>query len=169
MTMVDYHWIYDQFNANGTFLGHWIKLFISFGGSSIDLNIDWTSNKNVHSVWKSHKKSHSTLRAKRATFPFRIKNAKMFHFGEFFKLDVFGQTVLPDRLIQIGQKLVKSTKNLKIQMRHFGWFSNTVLMKYWEFWIAKVSSMKLCFTDAFPTFCATLNISGPLLESKTLY
>ena len=44
----------------------------------------------------------------------------MFHFGEFFKLDVFGQTVLPDRLIQIGQKLVKSTKNLKIQMRHFG-------------------------------------------------
>ena len=77
MTMVDYHWIYDQFNANGTFLGHWIKLFISFGGSSIDLNIDWTSNKNVHSVWKSHKKSHSTLRAKRATFTFWVDKSSL--------------------------------------------------------------------------------------------
>ena len=46
----------------------------------------WSS----HSVWKSQKKSHSTLRAKRATFTFWvdkswIKMPKMVHFGEFWK------------------------------------------------------------------------------------
>ena len=35
-----------------------------------------------------------------------------------------GQTVLPDRSILKGQKLVE---NVKIQMRQFGWFSNTVI------------------------------------------
>ena len=77
MTMVDYHWIYDQFNANGTFLGHWIKLFISFGGSSIDLNIDWTSNKNVHSVWKSHKKVSFNI-ASEASYVYILSGRKFF-------------------------------------------------------------------------------------------
>ena len=44
----------------------------------------------VHSVWKSQKKSHSTLRAKRATFTFWVdkswlKMPKMVHFDEFLK------------------------------------------------------------------------------------
>ena len=43
-----------------------------------------------HGVWKSQKKSHSTLRAKRATFTFWVdkrllKMPKMVHFGEFLK------------------------------------------------------------------------------------
>ena len=43
-----------------------------------------------HGVWKSQKKSHSKLRAKRATFTFwadksSIKRPKMVHFGEFLK------------------------------------------------------------------------------------
>ena len=46
----------------------------------------------MHSVWKLQKKSHSTLRAKRAMFTFSS-----------------------------GQKL-------RIQMRHFGRFSNNVIM-----------------------------------------
>ena len=37
-----------------------------------------------------------------------------------------GQTVLPDRSILIRQKLVENAKKWKVQMRHFGWFSNTV-------------------------------------------
>ena len=66
-----------------------------------------------HSVWKSQKKSHSTLRAKRATFTFlvdksKLKMSKMVHFGEFLK--TCGQTVLPDKLILIGQKLVENVK-----------------------------------------------------------
>ena len=73
-----------------------------------------------HGVWKSQKKSHLRLRAKRATFTFWVdKNKlKMIHSGEFC-----GHTVLPDRLILIGQKLVE---NAKIQMRHFVEFSNNV-------------------------------------------
>ena len=45
----------------------------------------------LHGVWKSQKMSHSTLRAKRATFTFWVHK-----------------------------------KSLKIQMRHFEWFSNDV-------------------------------------------
>ena len=41
------------------------------------------------------------------------------------KLIKNGQTVLPDRSVLIGQKLVE---NAKIQMRHFEWFSNNVKM-----------------------------------------
>ena len=41
----------------------------------------------------------------------------MLHYGEFFfKPEAFGQTVLPDRSILIGQKLVE---NAKIQMGQF--------------------------------------------------
>ena len=41
---------------------------------------------------------------------------KMVHFGEFLKTEACGQTVLPDRSVLVGQKLVE---NAKIQMRHF--------------------------------------------------
>ena len=46
--------------------------------------------RQVHSVWKSQKKSHSILRAKWATFTFwvdksSLKMPKMVNFGEFLK------------------------------------------------------------------------------------
>ena len=43
----------------------------------------------------------------------------MVNFGEFLKPEACGQTVLPDRSILIGQKLVENAKTTKIQMRHF--------------------------------------------------
>ena len=53
---------------------------------------NWTNWKHHgHGVWKSQKKSHSTLRAKRATFTFCVdkkfikKVPKMVNFGEFLK------------------------------------------------------------------------------------
>ena len=49
--------------------------------------------EQIHGVWKSPKRSHSRLRAKRATFTF------------------CGQMVLPDRSILIGQKLVENAKS----------------------------------------------------------
>ena len=69
----------------------------------------------AYSVWKSPKKSHSTLRAKRATFTFWVdknesKMPNMVHFREFLKLKVCGQTVLPDRSFLIGKTLVKNAK-----------------------------------------------------------
>ena len=52
----------------------------------------------------------------------------------FWKPKACGQTVLPDRSLLIGQKMVV---NAKIQMRHFGWFSNTVHKSYFvKLWIA---------------------------------
>ena len=47
------------------------------------------------------KKSHSKLRAKRATFTFLVDNCwlkmpKMVNFGEFLKTSACGQTVIPD-------------------------------------------------------------------------
>ena len=44
----------------------------------------------------------------------------------FLKPKACGQTVLPDRSISIGQKLVETAKIRKIQMSHFELFSNIV-------------------------------------------
>ena len=45
--------------------------------------------------------------------------AKIVHFGEFLKTEACGQTVLPDRSVLIGQKLVENAKIKTNQMRHF--------------------------------------------------
>ena len=55
------------------------------------------------------KKSHSTLRAKRATFTFwmnksLLKMPKIVNFGDFWKPEACGQTVLPGMSLLIAQK-----------------------------------------------------------------
>ena len=47
--------------------------------------------------------------------------------ARFWKPKAYGQTVLPDRSLSIGPKIGEKCQNSKTQMRHFGWFSNTVL------------------------------------------
>ena len=77
-----------------------------------------TNNNQVnhnHSVWKSPKKSHSILRAKRATLGFwmdksSLKMPKMVHLATFWKPEACGPTVLPDRSILISQKLSEYAK-----------------------------------------------------------
>ena len=44
---------------------------------------------------------------------------KIVHFGEFLKIEAYGQTVLPDRSLLIRQKVVENAKVEKIEMRHF--------------------------------------------------
>ena len=84
-----------------------------------------------HGVWKSQKKSHWTLRAKRATFTFLngqkfIKNCQKWSIlASFWKPKICGQTVLPDRSVLIRQKV--AGKRQKVQMRDFESFSNNVL------------------------------------------
>ena len=51
---------------------------------------------------------------------------------QFLNSEACGQTVLPHRSILIGQKLVENVKIRKMQMRHFGWFSNTVAREAWR-------------------------------------
>ena len=43
----------------------------------------------------------------------------MVDLASFWKIEACGQTVLPDRSVLIGQKLVENAKNSKIQMQHF--------------------------------------------------
>ena len=76
-----------------------------------------------HGVWKSQKRSHSTLRAKRATFTFWLdkswlKRPKWSILARFWKPEACGQTVLPDKSILKGQKLAENAKIQKCDIRH---------------------------------------------------
>ena len=67
----------------------------------------------MHGVWKHHKKSHSTLRAKRRYLYILnvqkfIEMAKMVHLASFWKPEAGGKTVLQNTSVLIGQKLVES-------------------------------------------------------------
>ena len=72
-----------------------------------------------HSVWKLQEKSHSTLRAKRATFTFWVDKSsiKMLNVATFWKPKVYGQTVLPDMSLLKGQKLVENARNSNTTFR----------------------------------------------------
>ena len=75
-------------------------------------------NKGRKVFENPRKKSHSTLRAKRATFTFWVDKSGPF-WRVFDKPEACGQTVLPDRSILIGQKSVENAKIQIIQLRHF--------------------------------------------------
>ena len=85
-----------------------------------------------HGVWKSQKKSHSTLWAKRATF-FILSGQKLFkmpkkiHLASFWKPEACGQTMLPDMSVLIGQKLVENAKIQKFNV----WFSEKIVDFFW--------------------------------------
>ena len=87
-----------------------------------------------HSVWKSPKKSHSTLRAKRATFTFwvdksSLKMPKGSILASFWKPEACGRTVLPDRSFLKGQKLMEIVKIQKFKCDIFCDFQ-TLCVKY---------------------------------------
>ena len=85
-----------------------------------------------HSIWKSQKKSHSTLRAKRATFTFWVdakswlKIAKIGQFGEFLETWSLRSNSVTRQVNFNRTKIGGKCQNSKIQMLHFGWFSNNV-------------------------------------------
>ena len=75
----------------------------------------------IHNVWKSEKKYHSILGAKRATFTFW--GAKIVHMGECWSL--WSNSVT--RQVNCYRTIIGGKCKLwKIQMRHLEWFSNTV-------------------------------------------
>ena len=70
---------------------------------------------NGSTVFENHRKrSHSTLRAKRATFTLHTKvnqNCQKWSIlASFWKPEACSQTVLPDRSLLIRQKLVENAK-----------------------------------------------------------
>ena len=56
-----------------------------------------------------------------------LKMHKNGQFGEFWQSEACGQTVLPDRSVLIGQKLVKNAKIQKFKCDIFSDFSNIFL------------------------------------------
>ena len=85
-----------------------------------------------HGVWKSQKKSHSTLRAKRATFSIWVdksssKMPKMVvNFNEFLKTWSLQSNSVTRQINFNKTKIRGKWQNSKIQMRHLCWFSNFV-------------------------------------------
>ena len=74
----------------------------------------------VHSVWKFQKMSHSTLRAKRATFTFWMEKScskmpKMVNFGEFWKTCSLRSNSVTRQVNFIRQKLMENAKIEKIR------------------------------------------------------
>ena len=72
----------------------------------------------THSVWKSQKKSHSALRAKRATFTFwvaksSLKMPKMVNFGDFLKTRSLRSNSVTRKVTFNGTKNVAFEKSPK--------------------------------------------------------
>ena len=85
-------------------------------------NLYYDNNVFIHGVWKSQKKSHSTLRAKRATFTFWVdkswlKMPKMVHFGEFLKTWSLRSNSVTRQVSFNRTKISGTCQNSKIQRR----------------------------------------------------
>ena len=83
-------WVMSKGNAFRQQYFHWHKKEINIYHNLLELHqkrsiTTYVQKKYIHSGWKSLKKSHSTLRAKRAKFTVLIKNAKMGLFWRVFE------------------------------------------------------------------------------------
>ena len=90
-------------------------------------NCFWFEIHTEHGVWKTQKKFHSTLRAKRATFTFWVDKSllKMLNLASFWK--PWKRSNRVTRQVSLKRsKIGGKCQSWQIQMRHFGWFSNTV-------------------------------------------
>ena len=95
----------------------------------------------AHGVWKSQKKSYSTLRAKRATFTFWVdksllKMPKMVHFGEFLKTCSLRSNIVTRQVSLNRTKLGGKCQN-----------SNTT---FWVIFKQCVTDIKWDFLTEFP-------------------
>ena len=88
----------------------------------------------MHSVWKSLKKSHSTLRGSELRLHFEWtkvhpKCQKMVQFDEFLTNWSYLSNSVTRQATFNRTKIARKCQNWKTQMQHFGWFSNTVIQK----------------------------------------
>ena len=112
-----------------------------------------------HSVWKSLKKSHSTLRAKRATFTFWVDKSslKMCHFGKFLKTWSLQSSSVTRQVnfdrTKIGAKIEKLN----------------VLMSLWNhrFWLRILKSVKVSWSFTIIITCIEVrcNVISDLAHS----
>ena len=78
-----------------------------------------TSNPSSQCVWKSQKKSHSTLHLHFEWTKVHLKCQKWFILAIFWKPEACSQAMLPDRSVLLSQKLVKN-----VQFENLGLFES---------------------------------------------
>ena len=129
-----------------------------------------------HGVWKSQKKSYSTLRAKRAMFTFwvdksSLKMPKIVHFGEFLKTWSLRSNSVTRQVNLIGQKLVRKCQilNVKIEMRHFLKISSTMYLTVKTFLLEKMRFFKSYKFALNCLPCRFWFLKGGSENSKYLY
>ena len=91
---------------------------------------------SLHGVWKSQKKSHSTLRVKRATFTFWVdkswlKMPKMVHFGEFLKTRCLRSNSVTRQVSFIRTKMPKFKNS---NATFWAIFKQCVFVRNWVNW-----------------------------------
>ena len=119
----------------------------------------------THGVWKSQKKPHSTLRAKRTTFTFWVDKSllKMVQFGEFLKTWSLRSNSVTRQVninrTKIGEKYQNSNATFWVIFKRFGFF------KFHRFFggVQNVIEMQSYFTSRSDTACKTSD-----LESVTI-
>ena len=105
------------------------------------------------SVFENHiKKSHSTWRAKRATFTFWVEMPKMVYLASFWKPEACGQIVLPDRSVLKEQQFLNAT--CWIIFKHCAVFEN------WEF-----ENAKSWFLIQFEVLIVLVNLANSLANN----
>ena len=78
------------------------------------LRIYFLALKSKHSVWKSQKKSYSTLYCVQSEVCLHFKWKKLSILSSFWKPEACGQKVLPDMSILIGQKFKNSNSTFLV-------------------------------------------------------
>ena len=88
--------------------------------------------EHLHGIWKSQKKISFNI-ASEASYVYILSGQKLTKNGQFWqnfwKPEAFGQTVLPDRSVLKGQKVVENVKIVKFKCDILSNFQTLVLLK----------------------------------------
>ena len=102
------------------------------GSQFATFSIKMNTSGLLHGGWKSQKKSHSTLQAKRATFTWVdkkwLKWPKMTNFDEFLKTLILRSNSVTRQVTFNKQKLVKNAKIQKFKCDILGDFQSLCLL-----------------------------------------
>ena len=131
-------WSLSVWAAPGVLLPHKRNAMRAYATDIIDMGKKYCTvnrlvleNKSL-STWGHH--HHSSKRDSRlGIFPYKTQclklQEKVSTINLHWKLEAYGKTVLPDKSILIGHKMVENATLDKPKFRYFGWFSNIVQNK----------------------------------------
>ena len=130
---------------------HWCKSLVKTAAQKNKqqrkCNQEQNKSTTVFEIYR--KKSHSTLRVKRATLTHWVDKSAL-KMARFWKPETCGQTVLPDRSILIEQKLVENAKIEKVSETFWVKFNKKKKEESFTFLLFSDSLLdRKCSTDSF--------------------